>query len=164
VTDYPSTSLTVFIILCYVYDNTMENKTESNKGIGQKETGNYLGINFIRAPKRNHDAMKQIGQPFMEWFKKNEVRPEIYYLGGTPTTDQNEFLPRGLESITKKLSVAEDEELWVLLQFYKDQAHANEVYSKMILDESIGQLVKKFDGLITQGSNLIMGGFSNAGL
>jgi hypothetical protein len=47
-----------------------------------------------------------------------------------------------------------------------DQAHANEVYSKMIyskmmLDESIGQLVKKFDGLITQGSNLIMGGFSH---
>ena len=73
----------------------------------------------------------------------------------------SESAPEGLESITKKLSVAEDEELWVLLQFYRDQAHANEVYSKMMLDESIGQLVKKFDGLITQGSNLIMGGFSH---
>ena len=142
----------------------MENKTESNRGIEQKETGNYLGLNFIRAPKRNHDAMKQIGQPFMEWFKKHGVRPEIYYLGGTPTTDQNESAPEGLESITKKLSVAEDEELWVLLQFYRDQAHANEVYSKMMQDESIGQLVKKFDGLITLGSNLIMGGFSHVGM
>jgi hypothetical protein len=73
------------------------------------------------------------------------VRPEIYYLSGTKTTEQNESAPEGLESITKKLSVAEDEELWVLLQFYRDQAHANEVYSKMMLDESIGQLVKKFD-------------------
>ena len=64
----------------------------------------------------------------------------------------------------KKLSVAEDEELWVLLQFYRDQAHANEVYSKMMLDESIGELVKKFDGLIIQGSSLIMGGFSHLGV
>jgi uncharacterized protein YbaA (DUF1428 family) len=139
----------------------MENKTKSNIGIEQEETGNYLGLNFIRAPKRNHDAMKQIGQPFVEWYKKQGVRPEIYYLSGTTTTEQNESAPEGLESITKKLSVAEDEELWILLQFYRDQAHANEVYSKMMLDESIGQLVKKFDGLITQGSNLIMGGFSH---
>jgi uncharacterized protein YbaA (DUF1428 family) len=145
----------------------MENKTESNKGIGQ-EAGNYLGLSFIRAPKRNHDTMRQVGQPFTEWFRKHGVRPEFYYLSGTATTtsEQNEAAaaPKGLESITKKLSVAEDEELWVLLQFYKDQAHANEVYSKMMLDESIGQLVKKFDGLITQGSSLIMGGFSHAGL
>ena len=68
----------------------MENKTKSNIGTEQEETGNYLGLNFIRAPKRNHDAMKQIGQPFVEWFKKQGVRPEIYYLSGTTTTEQNE--------------------------------------------------------------------------
>jgi uncharacterized protein YbaA (DUF1428 family) len=145
----------------------METKTESDREIEQGQTGNYLGLNFIRAPKRNHDAMKQISKPFMEWFKKQgvrPVRPEIYYLSGTVSSEQNEAAPEGLESITKKLSVAEDEELWVLLQFYRDQAHANEVYSKMMLDESIGELVKKFDGLITQGSSLIMGGFSHVGV
>jgi uncharacterized protein YbaA (DUF1428 family) len=143
----------------------MENKTESNRGIEQ-EAGSYLGLNFIRAPKRNHDAMTQIGQPFVEWFIKHGVRSEIYYLSSTATSEQNEATtaPEGLESITKKLSVAKDEELWVLLQFYRDQAHANEVYSKMMQDESIGQLVKKFDGLITQGSKLIMGGFSHVGV
>ncbi len=137
----------------------MENKTESNSGIEQ-EAGNYLGLNFIRAPKRNHDAMTQIGQPFVEWFKEQGVRPEIYYLPGT-SNEQNEFTPEGLQRIADKLSVGEDEELWVLLQFYRDEAHANEVYSKMMQDESIGQLVKKFDGLIVQGSNLIMGGFTH---
>ena len=136
----------------------MENKTESNREIGQ-ETRDYLGLNFIRAPKMNHDAMTQIGQPFVEWFKKQGVRPEIYYLPGTSNA-QNESTPEGLQRIADKLSVGEDEELWVLLQFYRDEAHANEVYSKMMQDESIGQLVKKFDGLIVQGSNLIMGGFS----
>jgi hypothetical protein len=89
------------------------------------------------------------------------VRPEIYYLGGTKTIEQNESTPEGLESITNKLSIGEDEELWVLLQFYRNQAHANEVYTKMMLDESIGQLVKQFDDLITRGSSLIMGGFSH---
>jgi uncharacterized protein YbaA (DUF1428 family) len=143
----------------------METKTESNRGIEQEQTGNYLGINFIRAPKRNHDAMKQTGQPFVEWFEKQGVRPEIYYLSGTTSTnEQKEAAPEGLESITNKLAVGQDEELWVLLQFYRDQAHANEVYSKMMQDESIGQLVKKFDNLVTQGSNLIMGGFSHVGL
>jgi hypothetical protein len=141
----------------------MENKTESGNKIGQ-ETGNYLGLNFIRAPKRNHDSMKQINQPFVEWFKKQGVRTEIYYLSGTVSSEQNEAAPEGLESITRKLSVGQDEELWVLLQFYRDQAHANEVYSKMMQDESIGQLVKKFDGLVTKGSSLIMGGFSHVGL
>jgi uncharacterized protein YbaA (DUF1428 family) len=48
----------------------------------------------------------------------------------------------------------------VLLQFYKDQAHADEVNAKMMQDESIGALMKEFGGLISQGSNLIMGGFS----
>jgi uncharacterized protein YbaA (DUF1428 family) len=143
----------------------MENKTESNREIELEQTGNYLGINFIRAPKRNHDAMKQIGQPFVEWFEKQGVRPEIYYLSGTTSTnEQKEAAPEGLESITNKLAVGQDEELWVLLQFYRDQAHANEVYSKMMQDESIGQLVKKFDNLVTQGSNLIMGGFIHVGL
>jgi uncharacterized protein YbaA (DUF1428 family) len=142
----------------------METKTESDREIEQGQTGNYLGLNFIRAPKRNHDAMKQISKPFMEWFKKQEVRPEIYYLSGTVSSEQNEAAPEGLESITRKLSVDQDEELWVLLQFYRDQAHANEVYSKMMQDESIGELVKKFDGLITQGSSLIMGGFSHVGM
>jgi phosphatidylinositol kinase/protein kinase (PI-3 family) len=138
----------------------MENKTESNREIGQ-ETRDYLGLNFIRAPKMNHDAMTQIGQPFVEWFKKQGVRPEIYYLPGTSNA-QNESTPEGLQRIADKLSVGEDEELWVLLQFYRDEAHANEVYSKMMQDESIGQLVKKFDGLIVQGSNLIMGGFTHS--
>jgi uncharacterized protein YbaA (DUF1428 family) len=142
----------------------METKTESDREIEQGQTGNYLGLNFIRAPKRNHDAMKQFSKPFMEWFKKQEVRPEIYYLSGTVSSEQNEAAPEGLESITRKLSVDQDEELWVLLQFYRDQAHANEVYSKMMQDESIGELVKKFDGLITQGSSLIMGGFRHVGM
>jgi uncharacterized protein YbaA (DUF1428 family) len=70
--------------------------------------------------------------------------------------------PHSIESIAKTLSIKDEkeEEVWVLLQFYKDQAHADEVNAKMMQDESIGALMKEFGGLISQGSNLIMGGFS----
>jgi hypothetical protein len=29
-----------------------------------EEDGNYLEISFSRAPKKNHDAMAEIGKPF----------------------------------------------------------------------------------------------------
>lgn len=130
-------------------------KTESATGI-EEETGNYLGLNIIRAPKKNHDPMEQIGKPFVQWFKKHGVRPEIYNLSSTTS----EVPPEGLESIAKTLSIKDDEEVWVLLQFYRDRDHADEVTAKMMQDERMGQLIKEFDSLITQGSSLIMGGFS----
>lgn len=67
-----------------------------------------------------------------------------------------------MESIAKTLSIKDEkeEEVWVLLQFYKDQAYADEVNAKMMQDESIDALMKEFGGLISQGTNLIMGGFN----
>jgi uncharacterized protein YbaA (DUF1428 family) len=124
-----------------------------------EETGNYLGLSLIRAPKDNHKSIEQIGKPIAQWFRKHETRPEIYHLSGSSTRSE-EAPPEGIESIAKILSIGYEEEVWVLLQFYRDQAHADQVRSKMMQDESIGKLMKEFDGLVTQGSNLIMGGFS----
>jgi hypothetical protein len=39
-----------------------------------------MDLSFSRALKKNHDAMEQIGKPFVQWFKKNGVRSEIYHL------------------------------------------------------------------------------------
>jgi uncharacterized protein YbaA (DUF1428 family) len=128
-------------------------KTEP--AIGIEETGNYLGLSLIRAPKENHKSIEQIGKPIAQWFKKQGTRPEFYNLS------TSEF-PEGIESIAKTLSIKDgkQEEIWVLLQFYRDKAHADEVNAKMMQDENIGALMQKFGGLISQGSNLIMGGFS----
>jgi uncharacterized protein YbaA (DUF1428 family) len=134
------------------------NKTESTSEI--EEPGNYLGLNFIRAPKKNHESIEQIGKPLVQWFKKQGVRPEIYHLSSSTTS---EVPLDGVESIAKILSIKEDdeeEEVWALLQFYRDRDHADEVTAKLMQDESIGALMKEFGGLITQGSSLIMGGFS----
>jgi uncharacterized protein YbaA (DUF1428 family) len=116
---------------------------------------NYLGLSLIRPPKKNHKSIEQIGKAIVQWFKKHGARPEIYHLS------TREF-PQSIESIAKTLSIKDEkeEEVWVLLQFYKDQAYADEVNTKMMQDESIGALMKEFGGLISQGTNLIMGGFS----
>ena len=119
-----------------------------------EETGNYLGLSLIRVPKENHKSIEQIVKPIVQRFKKHGARPEIYYL----TTSQ---FPENIESIAKTLSTSEDkEEVWMLLQFYRDQAHADKVYAKMMQDESVSALLKEFGGLMSQGSNLIMGGFN----
>lgn len=87
--------------------------------------------------------MEQIAKLFVQRFKKHGVRPEIYHLRSSSSSSRTSeqeaaAAPEGLESIAKTLSIGNDEEIWILLQFYKDQAHADEVYSKMMQDESVG--------------------------
>jgi hypothetical protein len=87
--------------------------------------------------------MELIGKPFVQRFKKHVVRSEIYHLSSnssssrSSTTSEQETIAalEGLESIAKTLSIGDDVEIWVLLQFPRDQAHADEVHSNMMQDE-----------------------------
>ena len=106
-----------------------------------------MDLSFSRALKKNHDAMEQIGKPFVQRFKRHGARPEIYHLSSSSssssrssTTSEQETVAalEGLESIAKTVSIGDDVEIWVLLQFHRDQAHADEVYSNMMQDESVG--------------------------
>ena len=136
----------------------MENKIEFAKEI--EETGNYLQISFSRAPKKNQEALAQLGKRWVQWLSENGVSSKIYYLNYSSDTTKREEVPEGVESIAKVLSVGDDEMLGVSLQFYRDQAHANEVYSRMMQDEICGAIGKEFDGLVTQGKGMITDGFS----
>ena len=137
----------------------MENKIESVKEI--EETGNYLQISFSRAPKKNQEALAQLGKRWVQWLNENGVSSKIYYLdNSSSSTTRGEVPPEGLESIAKILSVSDDEMLGVSLQFYRDKAHANEVFAKMMQDETCGTIGKEFDALVTQGKSMITDGFS----
>ena len=50
--------------------------------------------------------------------------------------------------------------LGVSLQFYRDKAHATEIFAKMMEDETCGAIGKEFDSLVTQGKGMITDGFS----
>jgi hypothetical protein len=86
------------------------NKTESTTEIESTTTESYTDLSFSRAPKKNHDALVQLGKQYVQWLKSQGVRTEIYHLSSSTTT--SEVPPEGLESITKTLSVGDDEELF----------------------------------------------------
>lgn len=117
----------------------------------QSERGNYLQITFCRIPKKNHDAIIQNGKKNDQlWIRHGTLRTESFQLGDSE-------IP-GCDSIGKTLSPGEDEEVRVLLQFFKDENHWAEVMSNMMQDESVGPMVKEFEDL-TQGKRLVTGGF-----
>jgi large subunit ribosomal protein L17 len=137
----------------------MENKIEFTKEI--EETGNYLQISFSRAPKKNQEALAQLGKRWVQWLNENGVSSKIYYLDKSSSTKtRREEVPEGVESIAKILSMSDDEMLGVSLQFYRDQAHADEVFAKMMQDKTCGAIGKEFDSLVTQGKGMITDGFS----
>jgi uncharacterized protein YbaA (DUF1428 family) len=134
----------------------MGNKFKFEREI--EETGNYLQISFSRAPKKNQEALAQLGKRWVQWLNEQGVSSKIYYLDNSSTTSKE--VPEGVESVAKILAVTDDEMLGVSLQFYKDQAHANEVFAKMMQDETCGAIGKEFDSLVTQGKGMITEGFS----
>jgi uncharacterized protein YbaA (DUF1428 family) len=137
----------------------MENKIEFPREI--EETGNYLQISFSRAPKKNQEALAQLGKRWVRWLNEQGVSSKIYYLDNSSSSSTtSKEVPEGVESIAKILAVSDDEMLGVSLQFYKDQAHANEVFAKMMQDETCGTIGKEFDSLVTQGKGMITEGFS----
>ncbi|HEY6757221.1 MAG TPA: hypothetical protein VI037_07515 [Nitrososphaera sp.] len=137
----------------------MEKTTQSTMEV--EETGSYLQLSFSRAPKKNQESLAQLGKRWMQWLDKHGVSSKIYYLNSsTSTTTTSEEVPEGLESIAKILSVGDDEMLGVSLQFYRDKAHADEVYLKMMQDETCGAIGKEFNGLVTPGKGMITDGFS----
>jgi hypothetical protein len=99
-----------------------------------------MDLSFSRELKKNHDATEQIGKPFVQRFKKHGVRSEIYHLSSnssnsssSSTTSEQETIaaaPEGLESMAKTLSIGHDVEIWVLLQFHRDRAHADEFHAR----------------------------------
>ena len=127
------------------------------------EIGSYLTAYLYRVPKKNHDVITQNLKKFIPWFEKNGVRLEYYNLAGRETQEvvdsSNAAGMEGMESIAKTLA-AEDEDIWMELQYFRDHSHCKEVYAKMMTDRSLEPLLNEFFGLITQGMGLITGGFN----
>jgi MinD-like ATPase involved in chromosome partitioning or flagellar assembly len=105
-TNYTFAPLPIFFVLKITTAlDIIESATEI-----EEETRNCMRLNYIPALKKNHDAMEQIGKPFVQRFKKHGVRPEIYHLSSnnnsssSSTTSEQETVaaaPEGLESIAK---------------------------------------------------------------
>jgi uncharacterized protein YbaA (DUF1428 family) len=130
------------------------NKTES----ATQEIGSHLEAFFYRVPKKNHDAIVQNLKKFVPWFEKHGARIEYFQFAGSQKMEGME-----MQSIAKALSAAEDEDIWVELQYYRDREHCDDTFAKMMQDKSLEPLGNEFFGLITKGSSLATGRFSRLG-
>ena len=134
----------------------MNNKIESVTTETIKETGSYIQFHIYKLPKKNHDAMVQLNKQIMPWFEKHGGRMEFFQLSNSESIG-------GVESIAKTFSVSKDEEeeeLWIELNYFRDRKHLEDIFPKMLQDETVAPLFKQFEGLIIQGKNMITGGFS----
>ena len=100
--------------------------------------------------------MMRVNKQSVDLFRKFGVRLKPFHL--TSTEAMMDFT-----NIAKTLSANQDEEeeeVWLELQFYRDQKHLEDVMAKMENDQVGPQLFREFMHLITPGSCVIMGDFS----
>lgn len=132
----------------FITHTALMNKTEPTT----RQIGNHLEVFIYTAPKKNHAALAENLKKFLPWFEKNGVRIDYYQF-------RSSYNMEGMESIAKTLSVAKDEDIWIELQYFRDYNHCQIVYAKMMQDKSLKPLGDEFFGLVTQGKNLVTGGF-----
>ncbi len=91
IVNYTFAPLPVFIVLNTA--TVMEKEIESVLKI--EETGSYLQLSFNRAPKKNQEALAQLGKRWVQWLNKHGVSSKIYYLNNNnnSTTTTSEEVP-----------------------------------------------------------------------
>ena len=121
--------------------------SNSNASEKEEETGNHVVLFIYRLPKKNHEALVQLGKQANEMFKKVGVmRSEVFQLSNTQDM-------MGFTNISKTVSANNDEEEVVLeTQTYRDQKHLSEVGAIMEKDKNAVLLYQQFMSLIIPGS------------
>lgn len=106
-------------------------------------------MHIYKVPKKNHNAIVQIGKQGYEIGNKHGVlRQESFVLGSTETNE-------GFSNIANIVSASRDEEVWVHLNFYKDRKPRDDVMVRIGNDETMSQLFRQSMDLISPGSNII---------
>lgn len=131
----------------------------------ENEIGNIIRLFVWLIPKTNHEALMQLAKPVRELFKNIGVNQEIFQLKVGPDLHEQDKMAEqmGFTNIAKTISAKEDEEVWLELQFYRDQKHLDDLGAKMQKDENAGKLGKQFMDLLTPGS-CIEGWFSHVNI
>jgi len=125
------------------------NKTEN---INEKST-DYVEFIIYRIPRKNQEPMLQLNKKSLDFFSKEGVKYDNFKLGNT------ENIP-GFTNITKTISAASDDEVWMDLLYYRDRKHRDEFASNMSNNKDSQEACQEFMKLTTPGSEIINGEFS----
>ena len=86
---------------------------DSDNFANQKDPGGLIQIFFIRAPKKNHDALAKIGKETDIFFRKHGVSKYLYRLNSRE--NMTDFA-----NIPIIISANEDEDVWLEILSYRD--------------------------------------------
>jgi Protein of unknown function (DUF1428) len=125
---------------------TMSSKAKS-------EIRNHVRLYLYRIPKKNHDAMVQLGDQFAEMFRNYGCYARSFQLESTETSED-------FTSVADTVSLNQKEEIWLDLEFTTDRNHRDDVDTKIQNDESAGLLMKQFLELLVKGSRPIKSDFT----
>lgn len=125
--------------------------SKSNEMETKQQIENQVQLFLWRLPKKNHDAMLRFAKQVNDLFMKQGMQPpKVFQLNNNNAKTSGEM---GFTNITNAISADHnEEEIWLELHSYRDHKHQEEVGTIMQRDESAGQLLRQFMGLITPGS------------
>lgn len=118
----------------------------------QKDLGSLIQIVFIRAPKKNRDALAKIGKETDEFFSKHGVSKYVYRLN----TRENVM---DFVNLSKIMSANDEEDVNLEILSYRDAKHLEEVMKAMEGDNRASELYNESMKIITPGS-IVFGDFS----
>jgi large subunit ribosomal protein L17 len=118
----------------------------------QKDTGGLIQIVFIRAPKKNRNALAKIGKQTDDFFTKHGVSKFVYRLN----TRENMMY---FVNISKIISANDDEDVNLEILSFRDAKHVESVMKAMESDKRANELYKESMEIITPGS-IVFGDFT----
>ena len=118
----------------------------------QKDLGSLIQIVFIRAPKKNRDALAKIGKQTDDFFRKHGVSKFAYRLN----TRENMM---DFVNLSKIMSANDEEDVNLEILSYRDAKHLEEVMKAMEGDNRASELYNESMKIITPGS-IVFGDFS----
>jgi uncharacterized protein YbaA (DUF1428 family) len=118
----------------------------------KRDLGGIIQIVFIRAPKKNRDALAKIGKETNYFFRKHGVSKFLYRLNARE--NMTDFV-----DVSKIISANDDEDVNLEILSYRDSTHVEEVMKAMESDKRANELYKESMKIITPGS-IVFGDFS----
>ena len=118
----------------------------------ENEIGNIIRFSVWRIPKTNHEELMQLEKPIREFFKNAGVIQEIFQLKVGSDEQDKMAEQMGMTNIAKTIAAKQDEEVWLELQFYRDQKHLDDLVAEVQKNENALKIGKQFMDLLTPGS------------
>jgi uncharacterized protein YbaA (DUF1428 family) len=124
-------------MLFYIPEDKTVMTSENQSGIGSQ-----IRLDIYKIPKKNHDALVDTQNQFVETFRKHGCYYQSFQLSNVQKRE-------GFNRLSDTVSANQDEEVWMDVEAYKDHTHMDNVISKVMEDERAISTMKRFLDLLS---------------